>query len=277
MGYLQNFKFDLSGPEDAPRVVFLHGVMGSGANWRKITSQLRDQYRILAFDQRGHGWSFKPEKGYGPEDYSEDLRLILEELRWDKIALVGHSMGGRNSLHFAHAHPEKLWALVVEDIGPEGNVKAMDRTINLVGLVPTPFASKQEAKTFFEGPFLDMIPDHPQKQILGPYLYTNIEEKADGSADWRFNKNGILTSLKAGHFRPRWEQIRDLKVPTLFIRGELSDDLSREELAKIKQVNPAIQTVEIRGAGHFVHFEQPQEFTRILTEFLTSSYKPSGL
>lgn len=277
MGYLQNFKFDLSGPEDAPRVVFLHGVMGSGANWRKITSQLRDRYRILAFDQRGHGWSFKPEKGYGPEDYSEDLRLILEELGWDKIALVGHSMGGRNSLHFANAHAEKLWALVIEDIGPEGNVKAMDRTIKLIDLVPTPFPSKQEAKAFFDGPFLEKIPDHPQKHILGPYLYTNIEEKTDGTADWRFNKNGILTSLRAGHFRPRWEQIRDLKMPALFIRGERSDDLSREELAKIKQVNPAVQTVEIAGAGHFVHFEQPQEFTRVLSEFLTSSYKPSGL
>lgn len=277
MGYLQNFKFDLSGPEDAPRVVFLHGVMGSGANWRKITSQLRDRYRILAFDQRGHGWSFKPEKGYGPEDYSEDLRLILEELGWDKIALVGHSMGGRNALHFANAFPEKLWALAIEDIGPEGNVKSMDRTIKLIDLVPTPFASKPDAKAFFEGEFLERIQTHPQRSMLGPYLFTNIEEKADGTADWRFNKNGILTSLKAGHFRPRWEQVRDLKMPTIFIRGERSDDLSREELAKIKQVNPAVQTAEIAGAGHFVHFEQPQEFTRVLSEFLTSSYKPSGL
>lgn len=273
MGYLQNFKFDLSGPEDAPRIVFLHGVMGSGANWRKITSQMRDQYRMLAFDQRGHGWSFKPEKGYGPEDYSEDLRQILDELGWEKIALVGHSMGGRNALHFANAHPERLWALVIEDIGPEGNVKSMERTINLIDLVPTPFASKAEAKNFFEHDFLDKIPNHPQRHLLAPYLYTNIEEKADGTADWRFNKHGILTSLKAGHFKPRWEQVRDLKMPTLFIRGERSDDLSREELAKIVQVNPAIKTAEIAGAGHFVHFEQPQEFIRHLAEFLSEAIK----
>lgn len=269
MGHLQNFKFDLEGPENAPALVFLHGVMGSGANWRRITPSFRQNYRVLTFDQRGHGWSFKPEKGYGPENYSEDLKLILDELGLGQIHLVGHSMGGRNALHFAHTYPERLHTLVVEDIGPEGNPKAMEGTAKLLDLVPTPFASKAEAKEFFEKEFPSRISDHPQKKILGPYFFTNIEDKPDGTADWRFNKEGILLSLKAGHFRPRWEQVRDLKCPTLFIRGENSRDLSREELAKVRQVNPCIETVEIANAGHWVHFDQPNEFIRILSEFLS--------
>jgi esterase len=267
MGHLQNFKYELEGPDQAEVVVFLHGVMGSGANWRRITPTFRKSYRVLTYDQRGHGWSFKPEKGYGPENYAEDLKLILDELKIEKIHLVGHSMGGRNALHFAHEYPDRLLSLVIEDIGPEGNPKAMERTAHLLDLVPTPFVSKAAAKEFFEKEFPNRIANHPQKKILGSYFFTNIEEKSDGTADWRFNKNGILISLKAGHFRPRWEQVRDLKCPTLFIRGQNSDDLTAQELAKVKQVNPHIQTVEIANAGHWVHFEQPEEFIRVLAEF----------
>lgn len=269
MGYLQNFKFDFEGLEGAPVLVFLHGVMGSGANWRKITPHFKNNFKILTFDQRGHGWSFKPAKGYGPEDYSNDLLQILNELKIDKIHLVGHSMGGRNALQFAHSYPDRVHSLVIEDIGPEGNPQAMERTLRLLELVPTPFSSKSQAKVFFENEFPLKIQNHPQKSILGSYFFMNIEEKPDGSADWRFHKEGILMSLKSGHFKPRWDQVRDLKCPTLFIRGANSDDLTQSELLKVKQVNPQIETIEIQNAGHWVHFDQPAEFARVLADFLS--------
>jgi esterase len=270
MSYLQNFKYDIEGPEAGQKLVFLHGVMGSGANWRKITPYFREKYRVLTFDQRGHGWSFKPEKGYTPEDYSDDLLKIIDELGWDKIILVGHSMGGRNALQFAHSHPERLIALVVEDIGPEGNPVAMERTLKMVEGVPAPFLDKAAAKKYFETEFLEKMKNHPQKAILGPYLFTNIEGKPDGSADWRFNKAGILFSLRSGHFRPRWDQVRDVKVPTLFIRGQKSQDFTAEEMKKVLHLNPSIKGVEIADSGHWVHFDQPAEFIRVLEEFLIS-------
>src|SRR5512135_2152018 len=101
MSYLDNFSYQVLGNEKGAKVVFLHGLMGSGVNWRKIAQSLEADYQVLIFDQRGHGRSFQPSSGYAPEDYANDLALILEELRWEKILLVGHSMGGRNALHFA--------------------------------------------------------------------------------------------------------------------------------------------------------------------------------
>lgn len=276
MSYLQNFKYDIDGPtaridsEEPQNLVFLHGVMGAGANWRKITPHFREQYRVLTYDQRGHGWSFKPTQGYTPEDYADDLLKILNELGWQKVILVGHSMGGRNALQFAHSHPDRLTALVIEDIGPEGNPVAMERTLKMVEMVPTPFANKQVAKEYFEKEFPEKIQNHPQKAILGPYLFTNIETKADGTADWRFHKEGILFSLRSGHFRPRWDQVRDLKVPTLFIRGERSQDFTEDEFKKVLNLNPRIKGVEIANAGHWVHFDQPAEFIRVLDDFLNS-------
>lgn len=271
MSYLQNFKYEIT-PEPHPhKLVFLHGVMGSLANWRRVIPSFQKEFQVLAYDQRGHGWSFKPSSGYSPEDYSLDLKMILDELGWNKISLVGHSMGGRNALHFAQKYPQRLEALVIEDIGPEGNVEAMKKTIDMVEMVPVPFLSKLAAKEYFEHQFVEKLGGGPGAQILGQYFYTNIESREGGSADWRFSKNAILSSLLSGHFKPRWDAVEDLRIPTLFLRGENSKDFPRSEYDKVMKVNPGIKGVEIAGAGHWIHFDKPQEFTAVVREFLAGA------
>ncbi|MEQ1663796.1 MAG: alpha/beta hydrolase [Bdellovibrionales bacterium] len=284
--FLKNFKYELQGSADMPKIVFLHGVMGSGANWRKITPAFKNDYQVLTFDQRGHGWSFKPKEGYAPADYANDLMKILDELKWDKIILVGHSMGGRNALHFANRYPERVRALVVEDIGPQGNPKAMQKTIDMVEMVPTPFASKKHAKDYFSGAFIEEListsgdvkgvstglvvakMSYEQARVLGQYFYTNIEVRTDGLADWRFSKNAILASLIKGHFEPNWEIVRTLNVPTLFVRGEWSEDFPKTEYEKLLTINPMVSGVEVAQSGHWIHYDQAEKFIQVLKEFL---------
>ncbi len=267
MSYLENFKYELNGQPEKPKLVLLHGVMGSGANWRKITTAFQDDFHILTYDQRGHGWSFKPAYGYAPEDYAEDLQKILNELQWQKISLVGHSMGGRNALHFAEKFPDKVQALVIEDIGPQGNPQAMQKTMDRVNIVPTPFASKAVAKEYFAHEFVEKMGGGPAAKILGQFFYTNIDAQTDGTADWRFMKKAIFESLVEGHFKPKWEIVKALKVPTLFVRGEHSEDFPREEFEKVLQINPQIKGVEIKSAGHWVHFDQPEAFITSVKNF----------
>ncbi len=269
MSYLQNFKYEITPEPHAHKLVFLHGVMGSAANWRRVIPAFQKDFQVLAYDQRGHGWSFKPASGYTPEDYSLDLKMILDELGWNKISLVGHSMGGRNALHFAQKYPQRIEALVIEDIGPEGNVDAMKKTIAMVEMVPAPFSSKLAAKEYFEHQFVEKLGGGPGAQVLGQYFYTNIENRPDGTADWRFSKNAILSSLLSGHFKPRWDAVEDLRIPTLFVRGEHSNDFPRVEYDKVLAVNPAIRGVEVAGAGHWVHFDKPQEFVAVVRGFLS--------
>lgn len=268
MSTLQKFKYEIVGPPVRPKLVFLHGLMGSLSNWRKIVNAFKGDFQVLTYDQRGHGRSFQPSQGYAPEDYAEDLKAILDELEWERIHLVGHSMGGRNALAFAHIYAERINKLIIEDIGPEGSASAMESTRKLIEMVPVPFESKSQAKDYFEGEFLEEIKNHPQKGILGPYFYTNIETKPDGTADWRFHKKGVLESLSSGHSKARWEQIKRLNIPTLFVRGELSREFSQEEFEKILSLNKAIKGVEVKGSGHWVHFDAPEEFIRILRDFI---------
>lgn len=244
--------------------------MGGANNWKRVTQDLEQEYHILVFDQRGHGKSFKPHYGYSPRDYSEDLKKILQELGWNKIGLIGHSMGGRNALEFAGMYPQMLWGLVLEDIGPEINKDAAVRIRSWIEAVPTPFSSKQVARDFFKGPFRELVKTSEKPEMLADFFYWNMEEKEDGHVDWRFFKPGILTSLLEGRDHERWRLLREIKVPTLVVRGERSEDLTQEIFTKMQTMSPLIQGVEIPNSGHWIHFEQPQNFIKVLKDFLSS-------
>jgi pimeloyl-ACP methyl ester carboxylesterase len=241
--------------------------MGAANNWRGISKAFEERYHILAFDQRGHGRSFHPPEGYHPRDFANDLRLILDDLGWDQIILVGHSMGGRNALEFALHFARRVKALVIEDIGPEANSKAIERIERLLQLVPTPFNSRSDARIFFENEYPDLISFYPQPRVVAKFLLTNIEEKAGGKWDWRFDKQAIMGALRDGRNEDRWDALHNLRMPVLLIRGETSADLSSEVFARMKTALPTATAIEIKGAGHWVHFDQPEAFIRALKQF----------
>ena len=110
---IEQFHHQISGNPSGNKLVFLHGLMGSMTNWRRITPAFENDYQILTYDQRGHGRSFHPQHGYKPTDFAGDLKAILDELGWYNIHLVGHSMGGRNALEFAYLFPRRADKLVI--------------------------------------------------------------------------------------------------------------------------------------------------------------------
>jgi esterase len=268
--YLDQFNYQILGQSSSPKLVFLHGLMGSAANWRKVTSYLEKAYHILAFDQRGHGRSLKPASGYQPEDYATDLARILDDLGWEKILLVGHSMGGRNAMAFTRLWPQRVIGLVIEDIGPNSREEGVRRIENLIGMVPTPFVDRKKAKEFLLEKFPDLLGGDPGAMTLAQYFYSNIEEKEGGGADWRFNKEGVLATLRGWAGVDNWPLLAALKVPTLVVRGEHSGDLPQDIFARMVAANPLIRGVEIPEAGHWVHYDQPETFVRELTKFFES-------
>ncbi|MFP5518887.1 MAG: alpha/beta fold hydrolase [Bdellovibrionia bacterium] len=268
MAYLDNFFYQLTGPESGRKWVFVHGLMGYGGNWRRIISALEGSERCLSYDQRGHGRSFKPVSGFAPEDYSEDLKLILKELGWEKIILVGHSMGGRNVLNFAHRYPEMVEKLVIEDIGPEAKPGAHEYYEYLLNLVPTPFATRAEAKKFLMEDFVQIAKTREPASVLAQYFYANMAETNEGTVDWRFSRQGVIDSVRQGREDDRWHEVRGLKMPTLLIRGERSQDLSQEVYEKMLESNNLMRGVVVSNSGHWVHADQPQEFIQHLKSFV---------
>lgn len=268
MSYLNNFYHQLNGPEDGRRWVFVHGLMGYGANWRRIVSGLEATERCLVYDQRGHGRSFQPSEGYSPEDYSDDLLQIVDELKWDQFVLVGHSMGGRNVLNFASRFPQRVSHLVIEDIGAEAKPNAHEYYEYLLNLIPAPFISREQAKHYFAEEFIKTAKTRENIQVMANYFYSNIVDQPDGTLDWRFSKDGIIASVKEGRTDERWHEVEALKMPTLLVRGANSQELSRESYERMLALNSLIKGVEIAGAGHWVHSDQPQAFLQEIKQFV---------
>ncbi len=266
--YLAQFNYQITGPEDGRRWVFLHGLMGYALNWRRIIKGIENTERVLVFDQRGHGKSWKPLTGYAAEDFAEDLYLITQELGWDRIILVGHSMGGRNALQFAAQFPERVEKLIIEDIGPDGDPSAPDYYRWLFSMVPTPFENKQKAKEYMMNDFKIRVKDRTQNpDTLGQYLYSNLIEDSEGKMDWRFSKDAMLMTVIQGRARERWNELRALPMPTLVIRGENSKELSHDVFKQMTLANPRVEGVEISNAGHWVHSDQPEQFLQAIRKF----------
>lgn len=269
MSFLSQFNYQILGkPTAKTPLVFLHGLMGYGLNWRKIALSFESDRQVLIFDQRGHGKSFKPESGYRPEDYAEDLGLIIDELNWPQIDLVGHSMGGRNALNFAFRFPLRVRRFVMEDMGPEVAPGSLERIQGLISVVPVPFSDKLKAKEFFMNEYPKLMASNPQAATLGQYFYANIAERADGTVSWRFNIQAIMTSLTEGRKGERWQEWESLSMPTLVVRGEKSKDLPQATFEEMLKRNPICRGVVIPGAGHWVHFDEPNAFIKVLTRFL---------
>lgn len=265
MSYLANFNSQILGPTspETPKIVFLHGLMGFGSNWKTIARRFDQDYQILLYDQRGHGRSFHPGK-YGLQDYAEDLYKILGELQWSKVVLIGHSMGGRVALEFASQYPDFVEKLVIVDIGPVADLPSMYAVEEKIRSVPVPFADRDQARAFFDGPFFNKY----KSEMLKQFFYANIDKNTQGQMSWRFDKEGILETLRQSRLGDQWAQIKNLTKPTLVIRGENSKDLNSETFERMIQENPRIQGVILPGAGHWVHVEKPQETIQLLEAFL---------
>ncbi len=272
MSVLQQFFYQVRGPQEGKKWVFLHGLMGFSANWLKIVSALQETERCLVFDQRGHGRSFHPESGFSPQDYARDLHDLSKALGWERFILVGHSMGARNALSFTHLFPEMVEKLVLEDLAVDLATEAPAYYQRILDAVPTPFPSREAAKIFFQEEFLHKAQFREGGPLMSQFFYANIKDLPDGRADWRFSRDGILKSVgrivdKSGNPQ-EWAMIQNLTCPTLLVRGGRSLELSSESVQKILMLNPKIRAVEISNAGHWVHADQPQEFTDVLKDFV---------
>ncbi len=263
------FHLQVTGPKSGRKWIFLHGLMGYARNWRGIIGQLEVSECCLAFDQRGHGRSYHPESGYAPKDYANDLLEIANHLGWDEFVLVGHSLGARTALEFALTHPERLTHLVIEDMGPQPPEEAKTKFFHeLLAAIPVPFSSREAAKSFFANEFPKLPLIQHSSPALSAFLFANLRETEDGSWNWQFSRRGILESVESGWSFDRWCEMSQLKVKTLVIRGENSLDLTRAAFDKMLTESSMISGVEIAGAGHWVHFDQPKKMVEELKRFV---------
>lgn len=104
------------GPKDAPAIILLHGSNADLHTWEPWVEGLKDTYRVIRFDQVGHGLTGPdPKDDYSRDNYVEDILQVADALGLKQFVLGGNSMGGKHALAFAVAHPDRVTGLVLVD------------------------------------------------------------------------------------------------------------------------------------------------------------------
>jgi pimeloyl-ACP methyl ester carboxylesterase len=257
------------GSRNAPPLVLLHGLRGFSGTWRALAATLSSRYQLIAPDQRGRGDSdWDPTGNYYTDAYLADLEGLVAHFALDRFALLGHSMGGTTAYVYADRHPEKLAALVIEDIAPGSSSfgAGAKRILAEMGALPSGFSSWSAAREYWRARRPTVGADALEQRVA-----ESLRQSADGRITWRYDAQGIARArLNPDPARvfDLWPIVERLRVPTLILRGRNSDFCPAETVAEMCRRNLRLQSVEIPDAGHYVHDDNPTLFNAHLTDFL---------
>ncbi|KAJ8917347.1 hypothetical protein NQ315_002369 [Exocentrus adspersus] len=209
----------------AAPLLIMHGLFGSKGNWNslcKVYQQKTDPNRkIVAIDARNHGDS-PHSHNHTYAHMAADIRDLLEQLRLDKVALMGHSMGGRAVMLFALKYPELVDRLIVADMSPVGTspqLNSMPALFQAVDNVSLPCnVALSQARSLVDAQLAKSIPD----KSLRAFLLTNLVQQENGSYKWRIN---IPVLLACFNNVARFPLVNEVQYtgPVLFLGGGNSD------------------------------------------------------
>ncbi len=254
---------------DARDLLFLHGGGLNAHTWDVVCLMLRDRWRCVALDQRGHGDSeWSPASDYAMASHLRDIEGFVSQLGLRRPVLVGQSMGGINAINYASRHGDEMAALVVVDVGPE--------------IIP---AGGARIRDFIAAPQLDSPEEFLERavkfnplrdpRILRRSLYYNLRQLPNGKWTWkhdtrRAGEAGSEDMARAAATRAEelWKAVPRIKCPTMVVRGAKSDVISDEQAEKFVSALPDGRFVRVENAGHNVQGDNPAGLLAVLEPFL---------
>jgi esterase len=236
-------------------IVFLHGGGLTAHTWDCVAATLRDRYRCVALDQRGHGDSeWSPVIDYRIASHVGDIEGFIDAIRLERPILVGQSMGGLNSIAYATRHSDRMRAMVIVDVAPEISAPGADRIRDFAS---TPELDSPEA-------FLERaVKFNPLRNpaVLRRSLHYNLRETPAGrwtfKHDQRRRTDDAMRSF-AEDRRRLASEVSKIKCPTLIVRGALSDVLTDASAEKFARSLPNGRWVRIEKSGHNVQGDNPR-------------------
>ena len=230
-------------------VVFVHAFGGSASHWSAQLEHLRPERRAIAFDLRGHGRSHAPrDRDYAIDDYAidsfaEDIGVVADCLDLPRFVLVGHSLGGAAAIAFACNHPERVAGLVL--VGAPGKV---------------PEAEARQIMTAMRSDYEKTSAGFMERLLAG--AQPNVRARV--TAGFREIPQDAALSIMDETFA--YDPVADLDGyvgPKLLITAAQADGPN-----DLHRLRPDLPHRTIAGASHWVQMDKPEEFDRILDDFL---------
>ncbi len=264
---------DSWGNPNGPLVLLQHGGGQTRHAWKGAGERLGAAgYHAVAFDARGHGDSdWAPDGVYGQDIMVEDLKCVVAALGDRRPVLVGASMGGGTSLVAVGEDHVDATALVIVDIAPRVEPQGVDKIQAFMSRKPEGFSSLQEVADAIAG----YQPHRTRPRTLDG-LAKNVRLGADGKYRWHWDPRFRAGKRDLEKRRVRLEACaRSLTLPTLLVRGGLSDVLSEEGAQEFLKLCPRSEYVNVTGAAHMVAGDRNDIFGNAVIEFL-SRVVPAG-
>jgi pimeloyl-ACP methyl ester carboxylesterase len=266
---------DSWGPAEGPLVILQHGGGQTRHAWKGAGQTLGAAgYHAVAFDARGHGDSdWAPDQAYSQDVMVEDLKLLVSGLGRRRAVLVGASMGGGTSLLAAGEDHIDATALVLVDIAPKIERDGANKILAFMHGNADGFASLEEVADAIAA-----YQPHRRRPRNLDGLAKNVRLGDDGRFYWHWDPQMRLG--EGGDFEPRQARLEacaaHLTLPTLLVRGGMSDILTEEGAKSFLDLCPLAEYVNVEGAAHMVAGDRNDVFSDAVIEFLSRTVPPSG-
>ena len=239
-------------------IIILHGVFGTSDNWQTFAKQLADRYQIFLPDQRNHGLS-PHDDAFDYHVMSEDILEFIEEHKLKNPIILGHSMGGKVAMFFATKYPDQFEKMIVVDIAPRAYPVHHQKILEALGAVRiNEIGSRKEA----EDQMKPYIADFGIRQ----FLLKNLKREDNDTFTWKLNLPVIRKNIE--RIGEAVDDSRAVEKPVLFVGGEKSEYIRKDDHPLIARIFPQSRIVTIPGAGHWIHAEQPALLLGEVVRFL---------
>lgn len=260
---------DAWGDPASPPVLFLHGGGQTRGAWGNAAEEVAGRgYHAVSADLRGHGDSdWAPGGDYGAATMARDVRRVATALGGLPVA-VGASLGGLVSL-LAEGELEghALRALVLVDIAPRMELEGVERILAFMRARPEGYASLEEAADAVAA----YLPHRPRPKDLSG-LARNMRRTPEGRWTWHWDPRFLEHATAVGIAEEQHQRFdaaaRRIAVPTLLVRGRMSDVVSEEGVREFLRAVPHAQYVDVSRAGHMVAGDRNDAFTDAVVAFL---------
>jgi pimeloyl-ACP methyl ester carboxylesterase len=238
-----------------PAVVLVHGGLVDSRLWDAQMRPLSKRFRVVRYDLRGYGRSAAPTGEYYP---LEDLRALLDYLKIDKATLVGLSLGGIIAADFALEHPARVERLVLVGSGLRGDKQPRDERAANAYQVGEREGAEKYFEAFTQSEMLAGLRDKPKARAsMRAMMVENFKALA-------YLRKGLPQAPEP----PTIERLTQIKTPTLVLIGSLDGKNLQNIADTLASKIPGARKVVIHGASHHPPVETPEEFNRILLDYL---------
>ena len=265
---------DAWGNPAGPLVVLQHGGGQTRHAWKRTGEVLGEAgFHAVAFDARGHGDSdWAPDGAYSQDLMVQDLQCVIGALGSPSAVLVGASMGGGTSLVAAGEHFVDVSALVLVDIAPRIEPGGVKKIQAFMFRNPQGFESLEEVADTIAS-----YQPHRERPTHLQGLAKNVRLGPDGRYHWHWDPTFLKGHRNLELRQERLEACsRELKMPSLLVRGGMSDILTDQGVREFLELAPNSECVNIASAGHMVAGERNDTFGKAVVEFLTRVVPVTG-